>query len=140
MTAMKQAMEAAGVPLPTLKERLWRIVKEQPGITMKELHARMRDTPRGSISSQLHVMQGRGMIYTKPSGRSYRGREIIGLHTDLATYTLMPPSTTRKPPVIHLVEPATAKPTTADDLRKFVDNLTVAQARELFNHLKRMFT
>lgn len=144
---MTVALKEAGVKLPTQQEQLWRIVKDQPGSTYKEIAGRARHLNPSSISSQLNQMVARGMMYTKLCDRTGRkgNTEARRYFTDQDTYASLPftkkPAVVRDPRPAALTppptgyEPIAAKPAHHIDL----DSMTVAQARGLYQQLHKMF-
>jgi len=118
--------------MPTIKERIFTIVKDSPGVTHEELAARLSDVAKGSLASQLHELINRGVIYAKQGSKIKRGRILLGFHTDLPEYKLLlkGPMPTR----------VADKPAPADfSVQAILDPLTLGQARKLYAELHKMF-
>ena len=133
---MKTAMVSAGFKAPTQMETVWRAVKEMQPVGYEAI-ARRTGIKSSGVSSILSDMEKRGMVYSRgargkgPAGKS---KEYL---TDADTYVrLSPIGTVTKP-----VAPATAAPATQARMpaQEQIDVLTVAQARELWVILNRMF-
>lgn len=118
--------------MPTIKERIFTIVKDNPGVTQKELASRLKDVAAGSIASQVHDLVGRGVLFTKHAGKVKNGRALLSIYTDLDKYELMPVPKS-KPPVE--VQPAPA----LFSVQAIIDPLTMGQARQLYKELHRIF-
>jgi hypothetical protein len=138
MNAMTEAFISAGVKAPTIAERLWRIIKDEPGLTANQLHKRMPAIKVGSISSQLHLMETRGMVYVKGTkGQGPKGT-AKAYYTDMETFQRLP----APKPTTHMPAPAPAATPDISQPTGFVfdlDNLTIREARELYLKLKEMF-
>lgn len=122
--------------MPTIKERIWTIVKDSPGVTYGELCVRLSDIPKGSLASQYYDLIGRGIIYQKPGTKVKKGRFLLGLHTDQDKYVLTP-----LPRADH-VQPNVAKAavaTTEFSVQALLDPLTMGQARQLYKELHKIF-
>lgn len=118
--------------MPTIKERIFNIVRENPGITHHELGIRLKDIAKGSLGSQMHDLINRNVIYAKQGTTVKRGRYLLGLHTDLDKYTLMP----LQPAPVH----PSAKPAPVEfNVQSVLDPLTLGQARKLYAELHKMF-
>lgn len=142
---MTVALKEAGVKLPTQQEQQWRIVKDQPGSTCKEIAGRARHLNPSSVSSQLNQMVARGMMYTKPCDRTGRkgNSKARRYFTDQDTYASLP--FTKKPAVVRDLRPAAPPPTGYEPIAAKpahhidLDSMTVAQARGLYQQLHKMF-
>ena len=139
MNQLTNALAKAGVPLPTIKERLWRVIKDEPGLTASQLSKRLSGIPVGTISSQLNLMETRGMVYAVGT----KGRGPIGkakaYHTDMAAYTLPPPVKTNGKKAEP--SPASAVSTNRQPVEMSIDldSLTIREAKALYAKLKEMF-
>lgn len=136
MNQLTNALAKAGVPLPTIKERLWRVIKDEPGLTATQLRKRLSGIPIGTISSQLNVMETRGMVYAVGTkGRGPTGT-AKAYHTDMDTYDLPPPvkrnGKEAAPPPVETKRQPVEK---SIDL----DSLTIREAKALYQQLKGMF-
>lgn len=135
MNQLTNALAKAGVPLPTIKERLWRVIKDEPGLTATQLSKRLSGIPIGTISSQLNVMETRGMVYVVGTKGHGPTRKAKAYHTDMDTYQLLsaPKVGTTHKPAQKAVEP------TADRDAFDLDALTIREAKALYVRLKGMF-
>jgi hypothetical protein len=138
MNAMTEAFISAGVKAPTIAERLWRIIKDEPGLTASQMQKRLPAIKVGSISSQLHLMETRGMVYVKGTkGQGPKGT-AKAYYTDMDTFQRLP----APKPTTHKPAPAPAATPDISRVAGFVfdlDNLTIREARELYLKLKEMF-
>lgn len=146
MTAMGQAMVSAGVPVPSAKERVWRVIKEHgaKGVPVKDIIKRLSTLTPGSISVSLVDMKERGMCTVIPEYDVKLGRVVSRYCTDLDTYQNLPKVINKAAPKAHKerledmkrepVPVAPTQPKPAD-----LEHLTIAQARELYNVLHKMF-
>lgn len=136
---MTVALKEAGVKLPSQQEQLWRIVKDQPGSTAKEIATRAKHINLSSTSSQLYQMVARGMLYTKPGNLGPNGGRANRYFTDMDTYTSLPYN--KKPAVVRGLRPAALTPPPAPSAAPGfdLDSMTVAQARALYRQLHKMF-
>jgi hypothetical protein len=148
MTNMEKAMIEAGIKTPDNKERIWRVVKETggTGITYKGLIKRLPAINRGTISSCLNDMMARGMVAATQNQARGPGRANYVYTTDLDAYTVLPKVRVAKPPApapapVPVPVPAAPAPAPAPApaLIDSVDHLTIAQARALYEVLRRMF-
>lgn len=87
MNQMIAALTSAGVPLPSIKERIWRKIAEAGpnGITNDTLTKQLSKINRNSISSSLNNMLNRNMISTRQGVGS--GRFLYT--TDMMKYELL---------------------------------------------------
>jgi hypothetical protein len=139
MNAMTEAFIAAGAKAPTIAQRVWRIIKDEPGLTQSQMFKRLPAIAKGSISSQLHLMEKRGMVYVKGTKGGGPTGTSKAYYTDLDHYERLPlpkgNGKTAEPapaPALGLAPPTTAK--------KFdLDGLTIGEARALYKQLKEMF-
>lgn len=142
---MTQAFVKAGIEPPTVANQIWNIIKEQPGVTYSRLKQRAAHLSRGSISSTLNDMEKRSMIYSRPIGDRKNA-----YFTDMEQYRLLPrPAATKQPTKVPEQPPAAGKlagePTATASTQHTtpsvfsVDQLTIAQARALYQQLHKMF-
>lgn len=148
MNSIPDALKAAGVKLPSLKNRIWLWLKDHPGKNYKTVATALKATP-SSVSSQLGDLYARGMLSceTVPSNAK-RGVKSIKIYSALGReYELAPlplknspckTHTKRVPidaPLIHI---GTLPPLPA---HKGIDveQLTISEARALYRKLQEMF-
>jgi hypothetical protein len=138
MNAITYALKAAGVATPTQSELIWRRVKEQPGMTAKGIGMSLTSIKKSSISTLLSAMEKRGMVYTKrDAGRARK------YYTDMTAYELLPlpkPLPKVTPPAKIEVEYCQSSPLVVTPPKAFnLDDLTVREARALYEQLHKMF-
>lgn len=148
MNQLTNALAQAGVKLPSTTERIWRAVKDEPGLTQAQLCKRLASIPKGTVSGRLHDMEVRGMVYTsgvKNQGGGWRDA-VKAYHTDLDAFQLLPrprksPRTNRPTKVsrrtTHQVAPAVTPPAEREVFD--LDAMTIREARALYAQLKEMF-
>jgi hypothetical protein len=147
MNAMTEAFIRAGAKAPTIAERLWRIIKDEPGLTATQMQKRLPAIKVGSISSQLSLMETRSMVYVKGTkGQGPKGT-AKAYYTDMERYERLP----APKPTTHMPAPAPAAtpdisqplacvPQSAPAGDVFdLDSLTIREARALYLKLKEMF-
>lgn len=154
MTSMEKALIEAGVPLPPMIERVWRIVKESgsQGATSRDVAARMKHDHTRKVTPSLSDMTKRGMVAAVPEFDGKTGRQIYRYFTDMGTYRLLPPLTPAKkdkrrqvshtpdavPATAHTPTPSPAPAPAAEGFFD-IDRMTIAQARALYQQLHKMF-
>lgn len=97
MNSMTTALATAGVALPSQMERLWKIIKDYPGISAKSAGEKAH-IPMNSASSLICKMQDRGMVVVKEErrrmmiGRGYGQRWIktFTIARGMTEYELLP--------------------------------------------------
>lgn len=102
MTQMEAALIEAGVPVPTVNERLWNAVKEsgKTGVTSQDLIRRMATLGRQTIYAAMSHMEKRGMVYRTEEPRAHvfgAGQRKFRYYTDMDTYKLLPMAARGKP-------------------------------------------
>jgi len=130
MNSIAIALKTAGVKTPPQTQRIWTHLHDSPraliGIPSKEI-SKALGISNGNVSSLLSGMARRGMVTYTVDGRSRRYKSV-GAEYDLR------PLAAGKPAAAVTVVPVAA-PAKFD-----LDSLTVREARELYNQLKRMFS
>ena len=137
-TQMVQAFQKAGVKM-TKAERIWRYLKDKPGRTVKQLEQNLH---MKSISSPIHYMHTGGLLRVEQdrcNGRITnlyyaKGEEFYseGLYARSNK-----PKTAKTPAAPQPV--MQAAPTPVSNQTPNLDNLTIAEARNLYLQLKKMF-
>ena len=148
--------EALNLKKPTQMETIWRCVKEMQPVNYVKISNRVA-IKASSVSSLLCVMEKRGMIYSRGGPGKGPNGKCKEYMTDLTDYKLMragyvqPKPTPKKVISITLnkdkrtdspnVQPVSNSDTQPQHTNAFaqVDALTVAQARELWGILNKMF-
>lgn len=150
MNAMTQALKEANVRVPTQSERIWGLVRERTkeglGTTSREAHKLLRESiAYANVSSLMSQMEARDLLYSKERPYPTGGRRARAYYCDSDEFKmspLLPRGTVRKEP-----EPASldtsALPVMVHDAGhdwdKFIDNLSIAQARVLHRKLSQLF-
>lgn len=152
MNAITLALKTAGMPLPTQTERLWRIIKDHPGLTAVALSPKV-GLKVANVSSICGLMVKRGMLVTDTvplrvrSGHGYCVRDVLVYrvhHRMGGEYDLLPmPAKPKCEKVTNATPIAAAKPIPVSDpapaTTPDIDHLTLAQARNLYNVLHKLF-
>lgn len=153
-TALQAAIIGNGLAKkPTIMETVWRCVKDMQPCSYVDITKRT-GIPQNSVSTTLSQLEKRNMIYS----RGAKGNGFTGTRkeyfTDLAEYKRqklpkmpLPDKQTARPivakKVIHLTKPTPVQTvqdvTQSNVLSLNVDSLTIAQARELWVILNKMF-
>ena len=139
---MTQAFQAAGVKQKPLIERVWTYIKDHPDSKLSAVSAIYGPTAAQAVST-LYV---RKMLTRKNVPQRTKDGRIRGLfeyRAAMATYELLPLPLKTKPVASEIV---THKPLTelkpassATTLDAYIDGLTVAEARALYQKLKNIF-
>lgn len=88
MNAITQAMMAAGLPVPTSTEQVWRYVKDNPGCSTKAAVKALPHIPSTSVGSLLGQMEKREMVYSRVDATA--SHAFNRYYTDDAVYTPRP--------------------------------------------------
>ena len=137
-TQIIQAFQKAGVKM-TKAERIWRYLKDKPGRTLKQIEAELH---MRSINAPIHYMKKAGLLRVE-QGRHRahiinlyyaKGTEFCseGLYARSSEPKSVAPSAAQEPVV-------QAAPTPVSNQTLNLDNLTIAEARNLYLQLKKMF-
>ena len=158
-TVMEHAIKSAGIATPTQMERVWRIIKDHPGITSRRVGemAKMDHPIAASYCSQLMSRRMVDVTYTPmllKLGRGMGTRNIATYRVTKQVYDVLPKCHDQavdllpgkgKSSEVKLISFATAEekvaapvqvpPTSKID----IDKLTVMEAKELYLKLHKMF-
>ncbi len=151
MTTLQLALaEKLGVKKPTQMETIWRCVKEMQPVNYR-LVGQRTGLPFSSVSSLLCDMEKRGMVYT----RGGPGKGVMGtvkeymVPEEMVSYKLLPVYTltpkdkkTTSPYVQPAPTPVEPQPKTVLHIHRTkvnLDDLTIREARDLYQQLKTMF-
>ena len=144
-TQIIQAFQKAGVKM-TKSERIWRYLKDKPGRTLKQIEAELH---MQSINAPIHYMKKAGLLRVEQQQQQNnrkvnlhfaRGNEFSneGLYIrPLKRAVIAPkvvPNLEQVVPNLEQVPQIPQAPTTLN-----LDNLTIAEARNLYLQLKKMF-
>lgn len=139
---MTQAFQAAGVKQKPLIERVWTYIKDHPNSKLSAVTAIYGSTAAQAVST-LYVRKMLTRRSVTQRTKDGRIREIFEYLTAMETYELLPlPLKTKtvareivtKKPLTEL-KPASSTTT----LDAYIDSLTVAEARALYQKLKNIF-
>lgn len=139
-TQMVQAFQKAGVKM-TKAERIWRYLKDKPRRTVKQLE---QDLHMKSISSPIHYMHAGGLLRVEQD--RYNGR-IINLYyakgeefySEGLYAKSNKPKAAKTPVAPEPVMQVVSGPVPVSNQTLNLDNLTIAEARNLYLQLKKMF-
>lgn len=151
MNAMTRALKTSGLQLPTQNERIWRTIKDHPGLTAVALAPKV-GIKVVNVSSLCGAMVKRGMLEVRKeplrvrSGLGFHMRNVLvyRVHPRMESYELLPlplPQD-KKAKVANVTPTHTAKQVTnvtAERPAPDVDHLTLGQARELYKVLHQLF-
>ena len=137
-TQIIQAFQKAGVKM-TKPERIWRYLKDKPGRTLKQIEAELH---MQSINAPIHYMKKAGLLRVEQQQQQNnrkvnlhfaRGNEFSneGLYIRPLKRAVTAPKAV---PKLEQVPQIPQAPTTLN-----LDNLTIAEARNLYFQLKKMF-
>lgn len=142
MNQMTQAFQAAGVKQKPLLERVWWHIKDHPDCKLSALQAVYGPTTAQAVNT----LYTRKMVTRKgvpQRAKDGRIRKIFEYRAAMETYELLPlplKSKAAAPETVTQNPPAELKPvSSADTLDAYIDALTVAEARALYQKLKNIF-
>ena len=148
MNSITEAMKKVGISIPQIK-RVWVWLKDHPEKTSKEIGLAIGLDP-SIVSALLHNLKSRGMVtsrkeynisssFSKSPGRNY----ITVYRTVGAEYELLPVKKTPRPAAIkaEVLKVSAATPTPNPVVKKkfSIDDLSVYEAKELYEQLKTIF-
>lgn len=169
MTIMADKLKEAGVKVPSVQERVWRIVRDNPGGIMASRVADILDPSGGrranSASTLLSQMEARKMVSSRVEHRRVPGprgsmieRGVKVYTTAMREYEILPmprkeTAATRamdatkavvaqvkaSPPPAPVPTTVMPKPPTINGMRDFVESMTIAEARAMWVELNKMF-
>ena len=168
MTIMAEKLKEAGVKVPSVQERVWRIVRDNPGgITAARVTDILGASVSGGsgVSSLLSQMEARKMVRSRKEMRRVTGprgsvveRGVNVYVTDMREYEILPlrrketAATRAMDATKAVVAQVKAAPTpttviasqlrktpTVNEAEEFVERLTIAEARAVFGVLNKMF-
>lgn len=142
MNSIIQAMQTAGVRLPSQTHRIWTWVQDHQPQSAKQIALALKLPQASSLLSQ---MEQRGMVTSTPhhdrsSGLTIKMFRVVGKEYEMLPLPFKPAVAKPTAQVIvadfkPVAAPSTAPSPTAFDL----DVLTIAEARDLYKRLARMF-
>lgn len=154
MNAITLALKTAGVKVPPVSERIWRLVKDHPGLSARQVIDKL-SLKEASCSSILHQLTARGMLETKSisvmrripaGGTAPRRVKTFYVNPRMGgEYELLPlPKKDAKVTQLSVakrecVAPATPVTCETKTGAPDIDHLTLAQARELYKVLHQLF-
>ena len=137
-TQIIQAFSKAGLKM-TKAERIWRYLKDKPGRTVKQLE---QDLHMKSISSPIHYMTVGGLLRVE---QDRRDRHVVNLYyakgeefySEGLYAKSNKPKAAKTPAAPQPVMQVAPTPVSNQTIN--LDNLTIAEARNLYLQLKKMF-
>jgi len=158
MNAITHALKIAGVRTPTQSERVWRTIKDNPGITSSRV-AQTTGLNHNNVSSLACTMVSRGMLIQNAQQLRVKGPRGSWIVRKVATYTvdprmngeyeMLPAPAKPKAAVISAPKPAQYSDVVSDggmDPRNAahkpktnIDHLTLGEARSLYDMLHQLF-
>ena len=142
MNQMTQAFQAAGVKQKPLIERVWTYIKDHPNSKLSAVTAIYGSTAAQAVNTlyMRKMLTRRSVTQRTKDGRI---REIFEYRAAMETYELLPLPLKTKTAAREIV---TQKPLTelkpanfVTTLDAYIDGLTVAEARALYQKLKNIF-
>lgn len=166
-TALKTALEKSPI-MPTQIQRIWTYVKDHPGRTSRRIAAEIK-IPINSISSLLSQMVNRDMVYSSQEmrlGKSVKVYHVVGRMTQFellprkkkgkvkvkAAAAVQAVKPVQPLPIVHFVPAELPKAVAKEPdqvlcskcqgkswTKASVDSMTVAEARDLYETLDKLF-
>ena len=139
---MTQAFQAAGVKQKPLIERVWTYIKDHPNSKLSAVTAIYGPTAAQAVNTlyMRKMLTRRSVTQRTKDGRI---REIFEYRAAMETYELLPLPLKTKTAAREIVtqKPLTGlKPASSTTtLDAYIDSLTVAEARALYQKLKNIF-
>ena len=135
-TQRVQAFQKAGVKM-TKAERIWRYLKDKPGRTLKQIEAELH---MQSINAPIHYMKKAGLLRVEQQQNNHKVNLHFACGSEFSNEGLYSKPLKRAvtaPKVVPKLEqvPQISQASTTLNL----DNLTIAEARNLYLQLKKMF-
>ena len=143
MTTMTEALKKVGVTVPHNK-RIWLWLKDHPGKTAKEISAAL-NIPMTIVYTVAGDMHKRKMLKIEKQVLSYNrgkfGPPEVNIYTALGKEFELLPMPKRKKPVTYVKrpEPFPVKPIPEKPKKFNVEDMSVSEARELYDQLKKIF-
>lgn len=155
---MVEAMKASGIPLPTLNQRIWTIIKDHGPISRPRVCSFLGSENEGSINAAISSMVSRQMLKCIVHPKMAKGKRCNTYEALGRTYMMLPyvkKTKLVKPTepimtvgkVIPVERPAVRPAVTPSvvaklpfDPKEHIKNLTIYEVRDLFVHLKNIFT
>ena len=140
-TQMEIALKKAGVTILPLNQRIWQFVKDNPGCTSSTIISKVSGADQRRISD----LKARGLLAVAYDYRRDKSGHMRALSLFTASPVYDPTSRPRpakpkaKAEPKPKVEPTTKEPATPP-CKVDLDSLTIAEARQLYAKLKRMFS
>lgn len=145
MNSITEAMKKVGIVVP-LKKRVWLWLKDHPDKTCKEIYLAL-NVQQGHVSAELHDMFKRGMVTARkevlPGLKRFGERPVNVYRVTSKEYELLPVKKTPRPPVVKVEGPkvtvAVQEPNPVVKKKFSIDDLSVYEAKELYDQLKKIF-
>lgn len=138
MTVVEQALKKAGVKTPPQGQRVWMYLHDHPhvlGRTSMEI-SKALGIKNNSVSSVISDMCDRGMVTShsvpRKTGSTVKHYKAVG-----DTYERLP--RLKRPPETAKWSPATPATLTPVTRIPSIEDMTIREAREMYQELKRFF-
>jgi hypothetical protein len=162
MNAITHALKIAGVRTPTQPERVWYVIKDNPGITSSRV-AQTTGLKHNNVSSLASTMVSRGMLIQNAQQLRVKGPRGSWIVRKVATYTVDPRMNGEYEMLPAPAKPKAAVITPAPEFAEFemsrrsqaacipapvappakaktnIDHLTLGEARSLYDALHQLF-
>lgn len=152
MNAITHALKLAGVRTPTQPERIWRVIKDHPGITSSRV-AEITGVPHNNTSSLAKTMVDRGMLTMDTQQLRVKGPRGSWIVRKVAVFTVDPrmngeyemrPAPLKPKAAVTFVAPKAAvtpakEPAAPATPKTNIDHLTLGEARSLYDALHQLF-
>lgn len=138
---MIEAVKAAGLA-PSLKERVWRHVKDNPGKSATQI-ANALHSSNGGTSSTLYKLEVAGYVYSRIN--VVKGRKVSLYYTDLTSFndpSRVPSTKPERQPQVRAkpqAKPQAATPATdSPEHGVALHTMTIGQLRSLVEDIRRL--
>lgn len=143
MTDMRTALKESGIRIKPQMQLIWEHLKANPGLTAKRVLHDLK-LAKGSVSSLLAQAVQRGMLEVKDEFDRLGRKRTFFVPARMTEYELLP-KPVASPPIPVEVKEVPMHPTglilppVSPSQQSVVDKFTVAEAREMYGILHKMF-
>lgn len=139
MPDMQTAIVNAGLPIKSMRQRCWQIIKDNGPQTIKSIAARMH-IPHKSASNTISAMVQRGMVETIRHGSGAAAYRAVGSDYEDSKARSRPSRRPSPPPrTTPQAAPAAAPRTPTLGLPAALQNMTIAQLHQSYLALQKLF-
>ncbi len=144
MNAMTLAFKASGVPVPSLKTRIWTLIKDSPDQSYAQVATRLGE-PGKNVSSLLGTLVNEGRATNTPTFDKRTGRNVARYSAVVEKDGSMPPKRNGKravkpsPPPPQQPQAAKPAPVPQQPQRIDVATLPLAEAKRVYEELRTFF-